>query len=69
MIKINLLPFRGARRRENVRRQVNVFFLCLLFLFSLMFYFHIDSNIQMEGLETREKKSSKGTEDLRAHHP
>ena len=55
MIKINLLPFRGARRRENVRRQVNVFFLCMLFLFSLMFYFHIDSNIQLEELKTREK--------------
>ncbi len=44
MIKINLLPFRKARRRENVRRQVNVYFLCLLFLFSLMGYFHFDLN-------------------------
>lgn len=55
MIKINLLPFRKARRRENVRRQVNVYFLCLLFLFSLMFYFHFDLNSQLEKLETRQK--------------
>jgi type IV pilus assembly protein PilN len=53
MIKINLLPFRKARRRENVRRQVNVYFLCLLFLFSLMFYLHFDLNRQLAELETR----------------
>jgi type IV pilus assembly protein PilN len=53
MIKINLLPFRTARRRENVRRQTNVYFLCLLFLFSLMLYFHFDLNSQLEKLETR----------------
>jgi type IV pilus assembly protein PilN len=53
MIKINLLPFRTARRKENVRRQVNVYFLCLLFLFSLMFYFHFDLNAKLEKLETR----------------
>jgi len=54
MIKINLLPFRKARKRENVRRQVNVYFLCLLFLFSLMLYFHFDLNHQLAELETRE---------------
>ena len=53
MIKINLLPFRKARRRENVRRQTNVYFLCMLFLFSLMFYFHFDLNSQLKKLETR----------------
>jgi type IV pilus assembly protein PilN len=55
MIKINLLPFRKARRRENVRRQVNVYFLCLLFLFSLMLYFHFDLSGQLAQLETRKE--------------
>ena len=55
MIKINLLPFRKARRRENVRRQVNVYFLCLLFLFSLMVYFHFDLDRQLAEWETQKE--------------
>lgn len=30
MIRINLLPFRLARKKENIRRQVSVFFLSLV---------------------------------------
>ncbi len=30
MIRINLLPFRAARRKENVRRQVSIFVLSLI---------------------------------------
>ena len=30
MIRINLLPFRAARRRENVRRQTSIFFLSVV---------------------------------------
>lgn len=59
MIKINLLPFRAARKRENVRRQVNVYFLCLLLLFSLLAYYHIDLNLQFERLESRKKSLQK----------
>jgi len=32
MIRINLLPFRLARKKENIRRQVSVFFLSLVFI-------------------------------------
>ncbi len=53
MIKINLLPFRKARRKEDVRRQVNVYFLCMALLFSLMIYFHFDLNSQLGKLESR----------------
>ena len=35
MIRINLLPFRDARKKENVRRQVSYFVLCLVLLGSL----------------------------------
>ena len=59
MIRINLLPFRTARRRENVRRQVNVYFLCLLFLFSTMLFFHFDLNRQLAELDTRKKSLQK----------
>jgi type IV pilus assembly protein PilN len=33
MIRINLLPFRLARKKENIRRQVSIFFLSLVFIF------------------------------------
>ncbi len=44
MIKINLLPFRAARKKENIRRQISIYFLTVFFLFSLMAYFIIDLN-------------------------
>jgi len=33
MIRINLLPFRAARKQENIRQQISVFFLLLAFVF------------------------------------
>jgi type IV pilus assembly protein PilN len=38
MIKINLLPFRLARKKENVRRQVSIFILILIFTTIFLFY-------------------------------
>ena len=54
MIKINLLPFRAARKRENVRRQVSVYFLCILFLFCTMGYLHVSLGGQLSQLKARE---------------
>ncbi len=44
MIRINLLPFRAARRKENIRRQVSVFVLMIvLFVLGLAYYtIHLD---------------------------
>jgi len=43
MIRINLLPFRAARRKENVRRQISMFLLFLILitvgLFACNIYF------------------------------
>ena len=55
MIKINLLPFRAARKRENVRRQVSIYFLCILFLFCIMVYFHVSLSGQLSHFKTREE--------------
>jgi type IV pilus assembly protein PilN len=41
MIRINLLPFRAARKKENIRRQVSIFFLFLGFVIVALFYVHI----------------------------
>lgn len=38
MIRINLLPFRAARAKENIRRQVSVFLLLLVFVSLAMVY-------------------------------
>ena len=59
MIRINLLPFRAARTKENVRRQVTIFSLLLIFLvialFGISLYFkgQIDSiRKQVSAVET-----------------
>lgn len=36
MIRINLLPFRAARKKENIKRQVSVYVLTVLFVFAVM---------------------------------
>ena len=40
MIRINLLPFRAARKKENIRKQVSVFFLCLLLVIIVLGWVH-----------------------------
>ena len=48
MIRINLLPFRAARKKENIRRQVSIFFLStFLVLIVLAYYnFHLGSKVK-----------------------
>ena len=41
MIKINLLPYRAARRKENIRRQISVFSLLFVFVAMGLTYYHI----------------------------
>ncbi|MDY6904011.1 MAG: PilN domain-containing protein [Thermodesulfobacteriota bacterium] len=41
MIKINLLPYRAARRKENIRQQISIFLLFFIFVFSGLVYYHI----------------------------
>ena len=53
MIKINLLPVREARKKENIRRQVSMFFLSILFAISVMIYLTITMNRSI--LELTEK--------------
>ena len=39
MIRINLLPFRAARRKENIRRQISIFCLMLVFAVACQMYY------------------------------
>ena len=38
MIRINLLPYRAARKKENIRYQVNVFIMSVVFVGLLIFW-------------------------------
>ncbi len=44
MIRINLLPFRAARRKENIRRQVSVFVLLIIFFILSLTYYTLSIN-------------------------
>ncbi len=50
MIKINLFPFRAARIKENIRRQVTVYLLSVIFLIAVMSYYFIDLNGKVKSL-------------------
>jgi type IV pilus assembly protein PilN len=47
MIKTNLLPYRAARKKENIRRQLSVFVLFFIFvvLVLVFYHFHLSSRI------------------------
>lgn len=40
MIRINLLPFRAARKKENIRRQISIFSLSVFLLGIALFYYN-----------------------------
>ena len=50
MIRINLFPFRAARIKENIRRQVTVYLLCVIFLIAALSYYFLDLNGKVKSL-------------------
>lgn len=56
MIKINLLPFRAARKQENIRRQVSIYFLSVVCLLTLMFYSYLSLSNELTKLKAEEKQ-------------
>jgi type IV pilus assembly protein PilN len=56
MIRINLLPFRAARKKENVRRQISIYVLSVAFLFIVMIYFFLQLNSTLNGLKEEERR-------------
>ena len=52
MIRINLLPFRAARKKENIRRQVSIFFLCLLLVVIVLGWVHFYLGSKQKNLTT-----------------
>jgi type IV pilus assembly protein PilN len=52
MIRINLLPFRAARKKENIRRQISVFALSVICLALLMGFVFLNLSRTVAALET-----------------
>ena len=50
MIRINLLPFRAERKKENIRRQVSVYFLSILFLVAVAGYLFLNLTMTLGDL-------------------
>lgn len=59
MIRINLLPFRAARKSENIRRQVSIFFLTLTLVVLVMGFLQIKLNAQINDLKSKVDSTSK----------
>jgi type IV pilus assembly protein PilN len=56
MIRINLLPFRAARKKENIRRQLMVYGLSVVLLFCIMGYTFFYLSSTLSGLKEDEKR-------------
>ncbi len=59
MIRINLLPFRAARTKENVRRQVSIVLLSLFLVILVMIYFNLSLKNKIEALDSKVENTKK----------
>ena len=58
MIRINLLPFRAARKKENVRRQISIFLLSFVFLLVVVIYYNVNLNQQINQLKVKNEETT-----------
>jgi type IV pilus assembly protein PilN len=58
MIRINLLPFRAARKKENIRRQVSIFVLSLILVLLGLFGFNHYLGSQIDDLNDDIKRAN-----------
>jgi type IV pilus assembly protein PilN len=52
MIRINLLPFRAARKKENIRRQISIFLLSLMLVTVAVVFFNFRLSNKIKNLNT-----------------
>ena len=53
MIRINLLPFRTERKKENVRRQVSLFLLSLILVLIVLVYYNFNLSSKIGNLNKK----------------
>ncbi len=73
MIKINLLPFRAARKKENIRQQVSIFLLSIIFVALSMYGYNIslnnkinEYNVKIENIKNEVAKYDKIVKEIAA---
>ena len=59
MIRINLLPFRAARKKENIRRQLMIYALSVVLFFVIMGWGFIHLSTTLSSLKTEEENKQK----------
>ena len=57
MIRINLLPYRAARKKENIRRQISLFLLSCILVFAALFFYNMSLQKSIDALDTKIKNS------------
>ena len=59
MIRINLLPFRAARRKENIKRQITVYSLSVILALVVMGYLFLNLNGAFARLKNQRDEGNK----------
>ena len=57
MIRINMLPFRATRKKENIRRQVSILLLSLAFMLIILFYFNFSLGSKIDDINAKIKET------------
>jgi len=63
MIRINLLPFRAAKKRENIKRQISIYVLTVILVFGVIAYEFMALNTELANAKDQEQKL---TQELKA---
>jgi type IV pilus assembly protein PilN len=53
MIRINLLPYRELREKENIRKQMSIFFLSFVIVAGILVVYNISLNQRIDSLNTK----------------
>ena len=56
MIRINLLPFRAARKKENIRRQVSYYLGCVILILVVIFYLFLEVRGELNSLKGEKQR-------------
>jgi type IV pilus assembly protein PilN len=57
MIRINLLPYRAAQKKENIRRQISIFVLAVIMVVGILVYYNMSLNSDIDALNTQIKNT------------
>lgn len=53
MIRINLLPYRAARKKENIRKQIGIFFFSFLVVVAILLFYNMSLQKRIDVLNTK----------------